>query len=293
MIVVDVEPDTPEWEAERRGSVGASEAAALVGAATYGGTPLSVYLSKLGADRPFPEVLSYVTHAAEPLISGWVERFHPEIGTIGPGFMARHEDHPWLHATFDRVVTTPDGLTVPLQLKTSHPFARSSWDDGPPAQYLVQEDVECLVMGAPFAFLAVWHYGQDFDLHRLPARPERQAGVSEAARILMQHVRDRKPPTASLGDDIDALYPALDGTSVVATGDVIDAVEARTEAQIMKRENGAEYDETITAATFEIEKFMQSATHLIGPDGTVMHTWKPTKNGQRRHYTPGARERKS
>lgn len=287
---VRVKPDTDEWMEERRRSVGASEAAALVGMSDFGETPLSVYLGKLGRAKHFDETLSYVTHAAEPLVEGWVRKFHPELGQVGRGFMARHRDHPWLHATFDRTLTVMHGseaVTVPLQIKTSHPYRAHAWENGLLPQYQVQEDVECLVMGAPFAVVVVWHYGRDFEILRHWPDPERQSRISDAARDLMQAVADRRPPTATLGDDIAALYPARPGKAIRADQDVYDAWELLVQTGVDARHQRAEQDAVKADAEFVIESFMQDATELLSPDGErLIHTWKPNKHGDRRHFTP-------
>lgn len=293
LVRVDVTPDTPEWLEERKNSVGASQAGPLIGLSEFGETPLSVYLSKLGRGIPFDPTLAYVTHAAEPLIDGWVREFHPELGTIEPGYMARNSDHPWLHATFDRVLLRPDGKRVPLQFKTSSPFMRDKWDQGPLPQYLAQEDVECLVLDADEAVLVVWHYGTDFTIYRLTPDRGRQLALSAAAKELMERVADRRPPAASLGDDLAALYPQSLEKAITADTDAFDAWAMLVETSIFKRQSVAEFDEQIADAKFQLEEFMRDATHLIDPtNSTLLHTWKETKSGQRRHFTPKKEEQR-
>lgn len=290
MIRVEITPDTPEWLEERRRSVGASQAAGLIGLSAFGETPLSLYLDKIGSPRPFDETLGYVTHAAEPLVEGWVRQFRPDLGELGPGFMARHEDAPWVHATFDRTLTLMHGMekvTVPLQIKTSHPFRRQEWENGLIPQYQVQEDIECFVMGAPFAVVVVWHYGTDFEVHKHFPDAERTARVVEAARVFMENVEARRPPAASLGDDLAALYPADMSVAKRADQDTFDAWELLVETEIAKRNAGKDFDGVIADAKFAIQSFMQEATQLLHPvTGDLIHTWKPNKNGERRHFTP-------
>jgi len=287
--IVDVEPDTEEWSEERRNSIGASEGAAVIGESSYNDTQLSVYLSKIGRPKPFDPLLSLIGHGVEPVITKWVQDYHPEIGEVLPGFMARSAEHPHLHATFDRLVTTPQGLTVPLQLKSSTVFKRHNWDNGIPPDYLVQEDIECLVYGAPFAYLAVWHIGStEFQLHKLFAREERQQELIRRTHTFWhQHVLPRKPPIESLGDDLDRLYPATVGKTISADRDTVDAVEFLRERAKQRLDFVAECKEDEAKATFEIERFMQDATELVNPfTHKVIHTWRPTKSGTRRHFSP-------
>lgn len=295
MIRVEVTPDTPEWMAERRSSIGASEVAAAVGESSYDGTPLSVYLSKVGRPPRFDPLLSLIGHGAEPIISDWVEDYHPEVGDVGPGFMARHPDYPWLHATFDRIVTDPDGRQVPLQLKTSTVFVRHKWNLEVPVDYRIQEEIECLVMGAPYALLAVWHTGTtEFELYRLPAHEDRQQALAERTRALWEHIESRTPPPPTLGDDLAAMFPASADKQVVADLEMVETVEFLRETAAMRNNTVREYQAQEADAKFLLEQFMEDAVELIHPHtGRVIHTWKEQKNGTRRHYTPKEETRKS
>jgi predicted phage-related endonuclease len=287
--IVDVIPDTDEWQAERRNSLGASEVAAVIGESSFGETPLSLYLSKIGRPRPFDPLLSLIGHGVEPVITDWVLKYHPNIGEVRPGFMARSVEHPHLHATFDRLVDTPDGITVPLQLKSSTVFKRHNWDTGVPSDYLVQEDVECLVHGAPFAYLAVWHIGStEFQLFKLFAREDRQQEIIQRTHTFWHdHVVPRRPPLESIGDDLDLLYPAVVGRTVRSDRDTLDAVEFLRERAAQRRQFVAECNVDENNAKFEIERFMKDATELVDPfTNKVIHTWRPDKNGSRRHFSP-------
>lgn len=285
--VVDVVPDTEQWLEERRKSVGASEAGLLVGDSSYGGTPLSVYLDKIGQSRnTFDPIKSIVTHMAEPIVHTVMEAMHPQLGTLEPGFMARRTDAPWLHATFDRILVEPDGRRVPFQIKTASPFDSDRWDAGAPAQYLAQEDVECFILDdAPYAYLAVWFWGSnptDFHLHKLPYRPDRAQALSDAAKDLIEAVERREPPAATILDDLAALYPASEISQVTADADTLDAVD-------LYRETGAQIKDLTAVrhdAAQEIALFLggQDATDLYDPRSQqVIHTWRPDAKGNRRH----------
>lgn len=286
--VVEVEPDTDEWLAERLSSIGASEVAAAVGESSYGGTPLQVYLSKIGArGNDFDPLLSLIGHGSEPIISDWVEQYHPEVGSVYPGYMARHEDYPWLHATFDRVVVDPDGLHVPLQLKTSTVFVKHKWNLEVPVDYRIQEEIECLVMDAPYALLAVWHTGTtEFELYKLPAHADRQTALAETTRQLWEYIESRTPPPPSLGDDLAAMFPASPDKTVIADEDMVETVEFLRETAAMRNAVTKEYQAQEADAKHALEKYMQDAEVLLDPvTGAELHTWKETKTGARRHYT--------
>jgi hypothetical protein len=81
---VDVVSDTPEWEEERRRSVGASEVAAVMGLSRFN-TALDVYKHKHGIDRDFDPVLAFIGHQSEPIMHAWVEKFSGVRSTSSPG----------------------------------------------------------------------------------------------------------------------------------------------------------------------------------------------------------------
>lgn len=190
--IVDVVPDSDEWLQERRSSVGASEAAAVLGMSPYG-TALDVFKSKSGVGKPFDPLLSFVGHASEPIIAEWVERFSGVDVELKPAFMARSVEFPFLHASFDRVSYDP---FVTWQFKTAHQYTGHKWDEGIPTDIRVQVQTEMLVAGTRRAAVVVWIGGREFrlfwedrddvfiDEHLLPVLEEfwrnYQAGIAPA-----------------------------------------------------------------------------------------------------------------
>ena len=183
--IVDVTPDTDQWLAERRKSIGASEVAAVMGLSQYA-TALDVYKSKHGIDKPFDPLISLVGHMDEAVMSRWLVELSGLNPVLKPGFMARSVSHPFIHATPDRMW---DG--IPVQLKTAHEYTSHKWDEGIPTEYRVQVQTEMFVTGAPRALLVVRIGSRDFraiweprddrfiDGHMIPALTEFWAGVTD------------------------------------------------------------------------------------------------------------------
>lgn len=158
--IVDVTPDTLEWEQERRNSIGASEIAAVMGLSPYA-TPLDVYRSKSGIDREFDPLLSFVGHASEPIMHEWVEKFSGVPVKLESAFMARSVEFPFIHASFDRVSNDP---FTTWQFKTAHQYTGHKWDEGIPTDIRVQVQGEMLVAGTRRAAVVVWIGGREFRL---------------------------------------------------------------------------------------------------------------------------------
>ena len=185
--VINVEPDTDAWLAERRKSIGASEVAAVMGLSPYN-TALDVYKSKLGVDKHFDPLLAFVGHASEPVMHQWVEQYSGVSVKLEPAFMARSNDYPFLHASFDRVSNEP---FCTWQMKTAGHYAGHSWDEDIPTDIRVQVQAEMLVAGTQKAAVVVWIGGREFrlfwelrdnrfiDEHMIPALTEFWAGVRD------------------------------------------------------------------------------------------------------------------
>lgn len=210
--VVDVTPDTDEWLAERRASIGASEVAAVMGLSPYN-TALDIYKSKSGIDREFDPLLSFVGHASEPIIAEWVEKFSGVGVKLEPAFMARSTEYPFLHASFDRLSSDP---FVTWQFKTAHFYTGHKWDEGIPTDVRVQVQAEMLVAGTQKAAVVVWIGGRDFKLfwelrdnvfiedHMIPALTAFWAGVETGVPPAPSTVAEHADQWHDSGDEMEA-----------------------------------------------------------------------------------------
>lgn len=223
--IVNVTPDSPAWEQERRNSVGASEVAAVMGLSAYGNTPLDVYKHKQGIDRHFDPLLSFIGHESEHIIHKWVEQFSGLDVELKPGFMARSVEHPYLHASFDRVTERP---FTTLQFKTAHFYAGHHWGEGIPTDIRVQVQAEMAVAGTSRAAVVVWIGGREFRLfweprddrfidgHMLPALQQFWDG----------NVRAQVAPMPSTIAEMNEV-PVEPGKAVEADPTVLEAIERR------------------------------------------------------------------
>lgn len=160
-VKVDVVSDTDEWLAERMKSVGASEVPAIMGLSPYQ-TALDVFKTKNGVGDTFDPVMAWFGHRAEPFIHEWVEKFSGVDVQLEPAFMARSVEHPFIHASFDRISNDP---FTTWQFKTSHMYAGHKWDEGIPTDVRIQVQTEMLVAGTRRAAVVIWIAGtRDFRL---------------------------------------------------------------------------------------------------------------------------------
>lgn len=192
--IVNVTSDTPEWEQERRNSIGASELAAVMNLSPYS-TPLDVWKHKKGIDRDFDPLLAFIGHESETIIEKWVHQFSGLDVTLEPAFMARSVEYPFIHASFDRFA-----VGIPFQFKTAHHYTGHKWDDGIPTDIRVQVQGEMLVAGASRAAVVVWIGGREFRLfwEDRDERFIREQLIPQAADMWERVANDDPPPPATL-----------------------------------------------------------------------------------------------
>lgn len=268
--IVNVTPDTPEWEEERRKSIGASEVASVLNLGY--GTPLSVYKSKLGVDQDFDELLGWIGHESEAIIHRWVEKFSGLKVTLKPGFMARSAEYPFLHATFDRV--SEDPFTT-WQFKTAHQFAGHHWDEGIPTAIRVQVQSEMLVAGTQRAAVVVWIGGREFRLF-WESRDERfiQEHLIPACGDLWERVQAGTPPEPVTVAEVNEVYPSEE-RPIELSPEAFETLERITVLNSDLKAQEAERD----ALKVALAEYVQTADTLLF-EGRKVATWKTQKGRQ-------------
>lgn len=222
-ILPEFELDSHEWHEARRGSLGASEVAAVLGLSPWQ-TPLSVWRTKvLGETNAIPEDLAFFGHALEGPIAKWIREKRPEVGDVSGGFGARSIDHPWLTASPDRMAGD-----IPIELKTSSAFSRAAWDAGVPDYYKVQVQTQLLVLGAPYGWLAVLHGGNSPELYRIDADPIVQEQIVRITGEWWEtHVVGEVAPDPVTYAEALEVYPGVEGQSYEVSDEEFANLEQR------------------------------------------------------------------
>lgn len=275
--IVNVVPDSPEWERERRNSLGASEVAAILNLSPYE-TRLTVYRSKLGVGRDdFDPELSFIGHEEENLMEKWLRRFHPEVGEILPAQMVRSVQYPWLHASLDRRAMT-GGLIVPIQMKTAHWFAGDDWREGVPIGVQVQVQTEMFVFGAPFCWVVAFVGGRKFHLRRVERDEEfiREHLLPATEQFWYEHVLAKVEPEPSSLSELAEVYLSKPETTITGSEAVLDAAERRAVLLSDIKAQEAEADQL----TLAIGTYMAENETLLDASGKPVLTYK-TQQGRR------------
>jgi putative phage-type endonuclease len=180
------------WLEDRRKSVGASEAAAILNVSPFS-TPLEVYLEKLGMPRR-RKVPGYVT---------WGLRFQPAIAAIyseetgreirTPPPLVRHPDAAWMHASMDYV--TDDR---PVEIKRVSPHYARAW--GPsgstevPVYYALQVQQQMACGGYEVADLAAFIGWDDLRTYTIERNDQVINRLIDAEYAFMCRVQANDPP---------------------------------------------------------------------------------------------------
>ena len=187
-------PHTPEWDAMRLTSFGASEAAAVCGLSKYD-QPLNIYRRKIGEEVVEQNDFMRFGHYWEPVGVKMYEHFK-KVPVIAPQPAFIHPEHSFIHATPDGLMPTLDDR--PLDVKTTSwrragDFGEEGSDELPD-EYVLQAHQQMLVMGTDKADMIVLLDCQNvktFTVNRNDALVEM---LVEAITELRQRIINRDPP---------------------------------------------------------------------------------------------------
>ena len=152
MTAGTMEADRAKWLEVRRGSIGGSDAAVILGLSPWK-SPYQLWLEKTGQigeeDKADCEAVHFGNVLEEVVAREFCQREGKKVKRCG---LFRHKEYPFLTASFDRLLI---GEEAGLECKTSNAFKRQEWDEGEiPPPYLAQCQHYMLVSGFSRWYLA-------------------------------------------------------------------------------------------------------------------------------------------
>lgn len=228
--------DRGAWLRMRRASIGASEAAIVVGESAWK-TPARLWVEKRALiegveedvdDGDMAEHLEWGLRHEPTILAAYSSTRYAGRPAERVGYLLRSHEHPMFTATLDAWCTHPEIGRVPLELKTSEVWRAEAWADGCPRQYWWQCQAQMLVTGAPGASIACL-----LGVHRLVwddiARDDAAiARLVYAGRKFWDRVeRGEIPPGPLDSPSLHAVYPRDDGAIVELDGTFIEIDEER------------------------------------------------------------------
>lgn len=276
---------TPEWLAERRTMIGASEAAAAMGLSPWT-TPLELYLRKRGELPEAEETMAMRRgKALEPVILDAYERRTDGHWLVRSPPIYRHKEYPWMGTSFDALRFAGGCTTRPrvVEAKAVSFFASKAFGDPGtdevPDYYLiqVQHQLEVALSIWPdadnVADLVALVDGEDEErVYPIAYCPEVAHEIVERERELWDRITTGGPPDPTCRADIEALYQRSRPVTVEATPDVILSCSrvATLKARIKEEEEELDrYLEVIQLAMLDAE--------VLAFRGQTLATWKTGK----------------
>ena len=275
---------SPEWLAERRTMIGASEAAAALGISPWT-SPLELYKRKRGE---LPEVETTMAMrrgtALEPVIlDAYAEKYATPEGdalTCSPP-IHRHADHLWMGASFDALRGSPPRV---VEAKSVSYFASRSWGepgtDEVPDYYLVQvmHQLEVALSIWPDAektahLVALVEGEEDIRVYPITYDADLAAAIVAAERDLWERIQAGNPPDPTTGADVSMLFPRSTAEVVIASADVYAAWEELVEVRARLKADEARKKELADL----LQVAMLDHDTLADADGRKLVTWKTGK----------------
>lgn len=260
-----------DWLKERRSSIGASEAAAVLGMHPYH-SPLSLYYSKTTDSDPSPEETEYQEWGhllEEPIARKYARLTKREVLPVAnPSKPFRHPTFPWITASPDRFFREVERSLEadPLELKAADRFKP---DDELPLHWQVQVQQQMSVLGsgrASFGILGPFRKFYTADLDR--NEDFIKFLIQKLERFWFDHVLPRKPPAA---DGHEATTEALKQMFPTPTMNIVelssDDLEASKKIELIDTEIKS-LTATKDALKNQIRLAIGNAMIGVLPDGT-------------------------
>jgi len=276
-----VELSREEWLAKRREYIGASDAAAILGADPRRGA-LAVYESKTtGYSSDDNAWMKYGRDIEGAIANMYSEETGRSVLDLGATVISVHPDIPFLGATLDRKTQRDNGFSyAPLELKSIDPYGAKiraeEFAEEPPLHMQIQLMIQMACTGASWGSLAGLFPGYNLAW----VDRERDDAFLAAALPKLEEFWDRvqrkdPPPADSLPGTLDVvkrLWSKEDGETIAL--DAADLELVNTWEKLKERGRTATKDAKGIEAALRAK--LQDATFGVLTDGTLL-TLKTTE----------------
>lgn len=263
MTAVDTE--RASWLEWRRGGIGGSDIAALLGLSNYA-SPYSLWCEKVGLIEPTETTQRQ--RVGQVLEDGIAVLFHEQTGlySVGEQMWCSHDEHTWAQCTVDGFAAEAAGSSIDDVLGTHQKKTdgRFGWPDGVPVNIRAQCVWEMGVTQMSHCWLSVLHAGFRFEVYEIArdddAERDWELMLDRAGTFWHDHVLAGVAPMVD-GSDATAealrvLHPEhVPGERAELDGLVVDLAERYEIKARMKADKArlAEIDNTVRATFGDAE----------------------------------------
>ena len=220
--------DKAEWLKNRRGGIGGSEVAAILGLSKFS-SEYNVYLDKISTEEPVEKhspVLEWGTRI-EPLIRAKAQEMVDGVVYEVP-FMYKKKGVDYMRADLDGLELEPDGTWCIHEYKTTNQYNAGEWASGVPVYYITQVLHYMLVTGLRKAKVFCLIGGQTFVSHEI-LWDEALAAAIETAEVRFWHkVINRETPKPDGSKAATAAITAMFKGGNTETLELAEDTEANT-----------------------------------------------------------------
>lgn len=268
--------DRQSWLAARRTGIGASEIAAVLGESRWGDAG-TVYARKVAPDEDDAarEWQEWGLRLEPVILDAYSSPRYAGRSVQRDGRLLRSREHPWAITTLD-AWTGIDGDIVPLELKTDR--WGTSWDDGPPVEYMLQLQHQMLVTGARRASIAVLVGGSQLAWCDVARDEQTIARIIRAGERFWRAVEAREMPETRDHHALASVFAESD------RGRVVELEGAEWIARDVRRCEmslaATQAERERSAIDAEIKRAMGRAEVARLDDGTE-YRWTTQRDGRR------------
>jgi len=227
-----------DWLALRRGSLGGSDAAAVIGMSEWS-TPYSVWLDKTGRSAPKEptEAMRLGTDLEDYVAGRFTEATGKKVRRRNA--ILRNDAFPFAHANIDREVVGEEAI---LECKTASRLSLKRFANGEfPQNYYVQVMHYLAVTGARKAYIAALVLQEGLHIYEVPRDEDEIAALMKAEADFWRYVeRDEEPVvTAADGEALITAHPESHDGSVELfgrSGDLGRYLEIQEQIKALKKE---------------------------------------------------------
>lgn len=231
-LILSADATRDTWLDARRDGITATDLPAILGLSKYK-TAIDVWMEKVAPSSENFEPAIGEKEAAlwgivleDTVARTWAEHAGVTVRRIG---IIAHQDHDWMRASLDRLVTGCKDGRCGLEVKTRSGYVGDEWDKGVPADVAAQVHWQLMVSGLDHIHVIALIGGQRLVEHSITLDgvniPE-TIGYAKTVWDAVQHGKAPKLPEAVWTDDyLEQLHPERTGEAE-ADESVINTVTA-------------------------------------------------------------------
>ena len=182
-----------QWLEYRKTGIGGSDASVVCGVNKYR-SPVELWLEKTG-QLPYQEAgeAAYWGTQLEPVVrSEFTKRTGIEVKLVKQ--LLQSEEHPFMQANLDGICEHPDYGTCIFEAKTASAYKSNEWENGIPAEYMLQIQHYMSVTGYKGTFIAVLIGGNTFKWKYIERDDEIIEMLIHLEADFWEHIVNNTPP---------------------------------------------------------------------------------------------------